>query len=160
MFMAAISNWLEMGFASSSASTSSASASGLLVPSSGRALSAWDSTTEDAAGLAEDAVEEEAAPPQPASRAQPSVAATADSISFERIFIDYSFFCIHYTQARRCAFRRGWPGHCYLTIPLPEMQRFAQIFTVSSPVFASAFPLSPQGCAAGRCSPRSTGRWR
>ncbi len=56
-------------------------------------------------------VEEEAAPPTCGDEF--SMAAAADSISFERIFIDYSFFCIHYARARRCAFRRGWPGHSY-----------------------------------------------
>lgn len=65
---------------------------------------------------------EEAEEPQPASRTQ--LAATAATIiSFERFFMNYSLFCIRYTQVPRCVLLRGIPGHCYLTIPPPKMQR-------------------------------------
>ena len=67
-------------------------------------------------------LEEEAEEPQPASRTQ--LAATAAAIiSFERFFMNYSLFCIRYTQVPRCVLLRSIPGHCYLTIPPPKMQR-------------------------------------
>ena len=72
--------------------------------------------------LAAELAVEEAEEPQPASRTQ--LAATAATIiSFERFFMNYSLFCIRYTQVPCCVLLRGIPGHCYLTIPPPKMQR-------------------------------------
>ena len=91
MFMAAISNWLEMGLAASRVSTalsrsavpfSAVSAAGAAVLEAGAEAEALD--TEDGA--------EEALPPQPV-RATASTALTAITESFVRFIIKYSFFC-------------------------------------------------------------------
>ena len=91
MFMAAISNWLEMGLAASRLSTalsrsavpfSAVSAAGAAVLEAGAEAEALD--TEDGA--------EEALPPQPV-RATASTALTAITESFVRFIIKYSFFC-------------------------------------------------------------------
>ena len=91
MFMAAISNWLEMGLAASRDSTalprsavpfSAVSAAGAAVLEAGAEAEALD--TEDGA--------EEALPPQPV-RATASTALTAITESFVRFIIKYSFFC-------------------------------------------------------------------
>ena len=91
MFMAAISNWLEMGSAASRVSTalssaavpfSVVSAAGAAVLEAGAEVAALD--TEDGA--------EEALPPQPV-RATASTALTAITESFVRFIIKYSFFC-------------------------------------------------------------------
>ena len=91
MFMAAISNWLEMGSAASRLSTalsrsavpfSVVSAAGAAVLEAGAEVAALD--TEDGA--------EEALPPQPV-RATASTALTAITESFVRFIIKYSFFC-------------------------------------------------------------------
>ena len=91
MFMAAISNWLEMGLAASRASTalsrsavpfSAVSAAGEAASETGAEAEALD--TEDGA--------EEALPPQPV-RATASTALTAITESFVRFIIKYSFFC-------------------------------------------------------------------
>ena len=91
MFMAAISNWLEMGLAASRLSTalsrsavpfSVVSAAGAAVLEAGAEAEALD--TEDGA--------EEALPPQPV-RATASTALTAITESFVRFIIKYSFFC-------------------------------------------------------------------
>ena len=91
MFMAAISNWLEMGFAASRVSTalsrsavpfSAVSTAGEAASETGAEAEALD--TEDGA--------EEALPPQPV-RATASTALTAITESFVRFIIKYSFFC-------------------------------------------------------------------
>ena len=91
MFMAAISNWLEMGLAASRVSTalsrsavpfSAVSAAGAAVLEAGAEAEALD--TEEGA--------EEALPPQPV-RATASTALTAITESFVRFIIKYSFFC-------------------------------------------------------------------
>ena len=87
MFMAVISNWLEMGFVSSRASTAEATASEAPFSSAeteaAGAEALWLAAPEEAA---EDA--EEAEPPQPVSRTQPAASAAAERTSFRRIFIE------------------------------------------------------------------------
>ena len=91
MFMAVISNWLEMGFVSSRASTAEATASEAPFSSAeteavGSEEALWLAAPEEAAEEAEEDAEE-AEPPQPASRTQPAASAAAERTSFKRIFI-------------------------------------------------------------------------
>ena len=88
MFMAVISNWLEMGFVSSRASTAEATASEAPFSSAETEAAGsealWLAAPEEAA---EEAAEE-AEPPQPVSRTQPAASAAAERTSFRRIFIE------------------------------------------------------------------------
>ena len=77
MFMAVSSNWLEMGSASSRASTAEATASEAPFSSAETEAAGsealWLAAPEEAAEEAEEDAEE-AEPPQPASRTQPAAA--------------------------------------------------------------------------------------
>ena len=103
MFIAAISNWLEMGLDSSRVFTTSSNSSEPLVLSSGRTLET-DATEEENGTSEEAACEEvlEEEEPQLASSAQLKAAAAAAANSLERFIMKYSFFCVFKTGLPFC----------------------------------------------------------
>ena len=160
MFMAVISNWLEMGLDSSRVSTAAASASEPLVPSSGRTLETEDRAVEDGASdeaACEEVLEEEE--PQLASSAQLKAAAVAAANSLERFIMRYSLFVYSKVVCRgggKAMPEQG--GRSLLILPYRrwKCKQSGKSFTVSSPVLN----LRLRSAAPRRCSPQNTGRWR